>query len=220
MAGIEWKDRIVRVSGQALRDMSTKPAADIKNKHQLEFHMTLHESLDTLGKKSAEAQGLATFITSYQKLQLTPSAACYLLFDGGRAIGLLKVGVKQLFVAAPAASSLLCITPLCVLDFFVTEQRNGLGKLLFECMLIREKKFASELAYDRPSHKLLGFLRKHYGLSRYIPQTINFVVFNEYYRPHPKMENLEIPCLTEVLENQVSKFKENLTDFRKRRNPN
>jgi len=27
----------------------------------------------------------------------------------------------------------------------------------------------AKIAYDKPSPKLLGFLRKHYGLSRYIP---------------------------------------------------
>jgi hypothetical protein len=37
------------------------------------------------------------------------------------------------------------------------------------------------LAYDRPSPKLLGFLKKHYGLNQYVPQNNNFVVFNDYF---------------------------------------
>jgi hypothetical protein len=37
------------------------------------------------------------------------------------------------------------------------------------------------LAYDRPSQKLLGFLRKHYQLANYIPQNNNYVVFNQYF---------------------------------------
>lgn len=37
------------------------------------------------------------------------------------------------------------------------------------------------LAYDRPSPKLLGFLKKHYGLNQYIPQNNNYVVFNDYF---------------------------------------
>ncbi|KAF4742693.1 Alpha-tubulin N-acetyltransferase 1, partial [Perkinsus olseni] len=36
-------------------------------------------------------------------------------------------------------------------------------------------------AYDRPSPKLLSFLRKHYGLHKYMPQGNNFVVFSEYF---------------------------------------
>ena len=36
-----------------------------------------------------------------------------------------------------------------------------------------------KLAYDRPSPKLLGFLRKHYNLCNYIPQNNNYVVFQE-----------------------------------------
>mmetsp|Transcript_3029 Transcript_3029/g.2621 ORF Transcript_3029/g.2621 Transcript_3029/m.2621 type:complete len:94 (-) Transcript_3029:339-620(-) len=38
-----------------------------------------------------------------------------------------------------------------------------------------------KLAYDRPSHKFLSFLKKHYGLSNYIPQNNNFVVFSQYF---------------------------------------
>ena len=216
---VEWRDKIVRVTGQALRDLSLKPRSmDLKDKKHSELEIVLRESLDDLGLKSAKAQGLGTYITSYHKLQLCPTTACYLLFEGHTAIGLLKVGVKQLFVAPPAASGLVCINPLCVLDFFVSTQRQGLGKILFDCMLIRERKTPAELAYDKPSVNLLGFLQKHYGLSRYIPQTINFVIFNDYYRPHPQLEHMEISGLVEIPESQRSK--ENLIDFRKRRTPN
>jgi alpha-tubulin N-acetyltransferase 1 len=53
---------------------------------------------------------------------------------------------------------------------------------LFQKMLLREGKDASQLAYDRPSTKLLGFLRKHYGLSNFIPQNNNFVIYQDYFR--------------------------------------
>lgn len=83
---------------------------------------------------------------------------------------------------------------LCVLDFYVHEtyQRSGRGKILFEFMLAvsifshsfcqsclcipaqtsrqAEGVTPSNLAYDRPSPKLIGFLAKHYRLVDYRPQ--------------------------------------------------
>lgn len=40
-------------------------------------------------------------------------------------------------------------------------------------MLEAEQQSAEQLGYDRPSNKLLGFLRKHYGLASYVPQPNN-----------------------------------------------
>jgi hypothetical protein len=37
------------------------------------------------------------------------------------------------------------------------------------------------LAYDRPSHKYISFLKKHYNLYDYFPQNNNFVVFKDYF---------------------------------------
>ncbi len=48
-------------------------------------------------------------------------------------------------------------------------------------MLEREKVHPARLGYDRPSPKLLAFLKKHFGLVSYIPQSNNFVVYNEYF---------------------------------------
>ena len=44
-----------------------------------------------------------------------------------------------------------------------------------------ERANPEKLAYDRPSEKLHGFLRKHYGLSKFVPQNNNFVVFDAYW---------------------------------------
>lgn len=77
---------------------------------------------------------------------------------------MLKVGTKNLYVFDPNGESKQVQAP-CVLDFYVHEsrQRSGLGKLLFETMLEQEKYHPSKMAIDRPSEKLVGFLRKHYG---------------------------------------------------------
>ena len=74
-------------------------------------------------------------------------------------------------------------TPQCVLDFYVHEsvQRKGFGKEQFESMQGYEQSVPAKIAYDRPSPKLIGFLRKYYNLSNYIPQNNNFVVFQEYF---------------------------------------
>jgi alpha-tubulin N-acetyltransferase 1 len=48
-------------------------------------------------------------------------------------------------------------------------------------MLANEKVHPRKLAYDRPSSKLKGFLSKHYGLSSYVQQNNNFIVFDDYF---------------------------------------
>ena len=76
--------------------------------------------------------------------------------------------------------------PLCVLDFYVLEEyqrydeegdhpsyesfRNGFGKKIFESMVRDQNVNPAQLAIDRPSPKFKSFLRKHYGLSKTIPQ--------------------------------------------------
>lgn len=84
------------------------------------------------------------------------------------------------------------IKPLCVLDFYVSErvQRGGHGKQLFERMLQDEGVSPEQLAYDRPSPKLINFLAKHYGLKGYLNQSHHFVVFDAYFnkRVAPKRE--------------------------------
>ena len=41
------------------------------------------------------------------------------------------------------------------------------------------------IAYDRPSHKLMGFLAKHFNLRDYVKQNNNYVVFDDYYLVAP-----------------------------------
>ena len=38
-----------------------------------------------------------------------------------------------------------------------------------------------KLAFDRPSDKLISFLRKHFNLVKYISQNNNYVIFNAYF---------------------------------------
>merc|ERR1711953_1212324 len=98
------------------------------------------------------------------------------------ALGFIKVGPKKLFLHDDSAK-MHELKRLCVLDFYVHEscQRLGYGKKLFDFMLKAENKEAYELPIDRPSSKFLNFLKKHFGLSSYKPQSNNYVVFREFF---------------------------------------
>jgi GNAT superfamily N-acetyltransferase len=153
----------------------------------------LREMINMMGAASAIAQNLRKPITTFAKLVIAlfltikmdnPNHRIYLLSISSSSIGFLRIGNKQLYANGEAGGHLQ-ISPLCVLDFYVSEsyQRNGFGKEIFEFMLDNEKNIlagAHKLAYDRPSTKLQWFLRKHYGLTHYIPQANNFLIFREF----------------------------------------
>ena len=48
-------------------------------------------------------------------------------------------------------------------------------------MLTYEHQQPRQLAYDRPSPKLISFMAKHYALKSFVPQNNNYVVFDEYF---------------------------------------
>ncbi|KAL0961780.1 hypothetical protein UPYG_G00331630 [Umbra pygmaea] len=143
--------------------------------------------IDELGRASAKAQLLTAPITSASKLQ-TNKHHLYLIKDGesnggkGLAVGFLKVGYKKLFLLDQWGAHVEA-EPLCVLDFFVTEnlQRHGYGLELFNFMLQHKKLEPVLMAYDRPSPKFLSFLQKHYCLKNSVPQVNNFVVFDGFF---------------------------------------
>lgn len=57
--------------------------------------------------------------------------------------------------------------------------------MLFDTFLRTEGVQPHQLAYDRPSNKMLNFLRKYYGLKDYISQNNSFVIFNNYFTSQP-----------------------------------
>eukprot|EP00930_Biecheleria_cincta_P021655 TRINITY_DN15988_c0_g1_i3.p1 TRINITY_DN15988_c0_g1~~TRINITY_DN15988_c0_g1_i3.p1 ORF type:complete len:291 (-),score=47.85 TRINITY_DN15988_c0_g1_i3:78-869(-) len=146
--------------------------------------------LEEMGLRSMNAQGLRKPVTYGVGLG---DHRVYLLVDGRSCLGFLKVGVKRLFVEAPPCcasapsrrgnngeladvqGTFREIEPLC--------QRSGFGWQLFETMLSREQVPPEQMAFDRPSPKLISFLKKHYGLSKFRPQNNNFVVFDLYFDP-------------------------------------
>ena len=94
-------------------------------------------------------------------------------------MALLKLDLNKLFINREQ-EYFKEITPLWILDFYVSEkvQRQGYGKKIFEFMLSDAKISPSQCAYDKPSLKFLGFLKKYYNLANFIPQYNHFVVFD------------------------------------------
>uniref|UniRef100_UPI0037E7F683 alpha-tubulin N-acetyltransferase 1 isoform X6 n=1 Tax=Semicossyphus pulcher TaxID=241346 RepID=UPI0037E7F683 len=143
--------------------------------------------IDELGRASAKAQQLTAPITSASKLQ-TQRHQLYLLKDaesnGGRGVvvGFLKVGYKKLFLLDRQGAHIEA-EPLCVLDFYISEnlQRHGYGLELFDFMLQHKNLEPVLMAYDRPSPKFLSFLAKQYCLTQSVPQVNNFVVFEGFF---------------------------------------
>ena len=141
--------------------------------------------IDEIGKESCKAQGLNHAITSFDRF-LSSDHRLYIKVENDALIGYIKVGEKDLFYYT-RNGEIIKLAPLCVLDFYVCEsrQRSGLGKKIFDRMLEYEKCEASKLAYDRPSTKFVSFLRKHYNLSNYIPQSNNFIIFDKFFTSNP-----------------------------------
>ncbi len=68
-------------------------------------------------------------ITTTAKM-LDSDQRLYFKVESGRAVGLLKVGPKRLFIR-DYVGTIVEMTPLCVLDFYVHEsvQRSGHGRV-------------------------------------------------------------------------------------------
>ena len=60
----------------------------------------------------------------------------YLKTQGSQCVGFIKCGTKKLFMR-DRSGGIVEMKPLCVLDFYVSEQvqRGGHGKALFDAML-------------------------------------------------------------------------------------
>ena len=171
----------LRLTGSQL-PITVWDAKRITSQRANPFLHHLCQIIDDMGTNSKLAQGLNTCLTSLQRLRDCPAHRLYLLCSEKKCVGILKVGTKKLFIRN-RSGSLLEMEPLCVLDFYIheSEQRGGCGRMLFDYMLASENIMPHKLGIDRPSPKLLGFLRKHFQLSDFVPQTNNFVVFNKYF---------------------------------------
>ncbi len=145
------------------------------------YILFVKEILNSMGEASSRAQQLNTTITSAHKFFIS-NHRIFIKAEQNKVLGFIKVGSKKLFLR-DRNYNYHEVNTLCVLDFYVHEstQRRGIGKQLFDYMLKFEKKTPTELAYDRPSPKLLSFLRKYFGLNDFIQQNNNYVVFDDFF---------------------------------------
>uniref|UniRef100_U5ELP6 Alpha-tubulin N-acetyltransferase n=1 Tax=Corethrella appendiculata TaxID=1370023 RepID=U5ELP6_9DIPT len=176
-----FRSKIVKINNSLL------PSAFVaaSRRGALDATAQISEIINYIGQLSAAAQGLTNPVTTSQKLR-NSDHSIYLLFEpndkNGLVVGYLKIGKKSLYVFDQNGETQNVAAP-CLLDFYIHEsrQRTGLGLILFQYMLDNEGIRPEELAIDRPSEKLLGFLQKHYGLYKKIPQMNNFVVYEGFF---------------------------------------
>ena len=157
---------------------------DCQNRIIPGYLLYVKEILDKMGQLSARAQNLENVITSTSRF-FPSNHRLFLKANKNRVYGYVKVGPKKLFVRDRLFNyhERKC---LCVLDFYVYDsvQRQGIGKELFDFMLNYEKIAPDVLAYDRPTLRLLAFLKKNYGLENYITQNNSFIIFDNFFSPN------------------------------------
>ena len=152
------------------------------------YRLYVKEILDRMGQLSAKAQNLQNVITSTSRF-FPSSHRLFIKADKNKVYGYLKVGPKKLFLRDRLFNYHERRT-LSVLDFYVYDsvQRKGIGRELFDYMLKYEKRDPGTLAYDRPTLRLLSFLKKNYGLDNYITQNNSFIIFDDFFSPIPNYD--------------------------------
>ena len=145
------------------------------------YRLYVKEILDIMGQLSSKAQNLQTIITNTSRF-FPSNHRLFIKAEGNMVFGYLKIGLKKLFLRDRLFNYHERKT-LCVLDFYVYDavQRKGIGKQLFDYMLNYEKINPYSLAYDRPTLRLLSFLKKNYGLDNYITQSNSFIIFDNFF---------------------------------------
>ncbi|XP_067645382.1 alpha-tubulin N-acetyltransferase 1-like isoform X5 [Eurosta solidaginis] len=156
----------------------------------------MSQIIDHMGELSAVAQKLSKPVTSSQKLRMVENQTVYVMADingcdGDVVIGLLKVGAKNLYLFDNVGDTRKVDQAPCILDFYIheTRQRTGLGKRIFDFMLAEENWIPVKCTVDRPSEKLLKFLKKYYGLETIIPQTNKFVLYEGFFEKDGTKDN-------------------------------
>jgi hypothetical protein len=142
----------------------------------------LRQDLKRLGELSGIAQGLNNPISSLERLQQSCEQRVVIAYASGTAVAFLKYGTKSLYLFRP--EGLMEQREVeCILDFYCLEDYRGKGVSIevFRTALNGLNRQAHNLAYDRPSKMLIGFMRKHYGLVNHDLQPNRYALFDGFW---------------------------------------
>ena len=163
-----------------MRDISQMEVVSIRFPRTTCLEPQLMDAVDRLGDASAKAQRLNVPVTNFGKLsKATDVTVVYLIRKEKRYVGLLKISRKLLYFHD--GESVMKFSPICVLDFYVHDKREGLGTALFEAMLIDQNVDCSEIAFDRPSPSMISFLTKRMGIRNLCMQGNKFSISAEFF---------------------------------------
>ena len=117
-----------------------------------------------MAQGSRIAQGLQQSVTSIDFI-VNHYHTLILLIQQNKCLGIHKVGMKHLF-QYDSDGQAHELDAFCCLDFYVHEsqQRKGLGRLLFAVAESLIGIPANYWGFDKPSPKLFAFLEKYYGM--------------------------------------------------------
>ena len=140
--------------------------------------------INMIGSASSQAQNLSHTITTFNSFA-SGDNTMYILFDDThtRVLGFVKIGPRHLFLWDHFGVQHE-MQPICLLDFFTfqTEQRKGYGRKMIDRVLRDLNLQMQQIPIDRPSALCLSFMKKHFGLSEYVPQNNKYVVFDQFWR--------------------------------------
>jgi alpha-tubulin N-acetyltransferase 1 len=145
-------------------------------------HEEVISLINQIGLASSRAQGLSHIITTFSSFS-NGDMKMYILTEGGKKVmGFVKVGIRNLFLWDRTGIQHEKKT-LCLLDFFTYPicQRRGHGRRMIDAMLEDQGMTMRQIPIDRPSALCLSFMKKHFGLAEFLPQSNNFVVFDEFW---------------------------------------
>ena len=158
------------------------------------MHDDVKQLIGKIGAASSRAQGLGHVITTIASFSGSDNTIYLLLNEENKAaVGFVKVGRKQLFLWDRNGQQHE-MRILCLLDFFTCPdcQRRGYGKKMIDKMLSDQNLEMKQVPIDRPSALCLSFMNKQFGLSEYLPQSNNFVVFDEFWETRKRARS-ELP---------------------------
>ena len=170
--------------------------------------------INMIGSASSQAQNLSHTITTFNSFA-SGDNTMYILFDDShtRVLGFVKIGPRHLFLWDHFGVQHE-MQPICLLDFFTYPecQRRGYGKKMIDEMLKDNRMEMSQIPIDRPSSLCLSFMAKHFGLVDYVPQSNNFVVFDQFWNNNDDFNNLPPAIISRQNSNLYQKNNYNLNN--------